>query len=523
MTKLEFPILGTTTPAMLGRTSLMNRVIAALSKTIPDHIQIVGPRFSGKTVFLNELVHRLSKAGSPYSKVLFWDLGHNTPLTDSQFIYDLAMKLADAMEDGHQECSDFLRDSQTLSYKDIEEVLEIIGSSGEKVLLVLDGFDKPLSSGKLTRNLWDQLREIALIKSLRLVTASRRTLRDLIRDPESQTSDFWNIFDPSPIRIGCFDEDDLNAIIQSIDQFEFSSGAISELKNSANGNPILTLSALNHLREIETGDSVTDKDMQKACTEAFNYVESHLDTWWDECSSSTKDLVRRVLEEKSIPSKGVAVSDADMAIQLGFIRREGSNFGYGNRFLSRWLGEMSNETNALSRLFGEKEQYKVNFRGILERRANQINGIDQDLGRYIELCLQELPLYPKICCSHIRGILDRSLELIWQAELGERKIPEGWFDVWNRNGEKRIEEWKTRFPVGGQRLRLLDLMTGSLNSSPCAKYVDKGTYTLANSINGFGDLGQHQEGVVIDTNIAYAAVHLCIELAAKLAEQLSDE
>jgi hypothetical protein len=71
-------------------------------------------------------------------------------------------------------------------YREIAEVLDALKDEGGKVLAIMDGFDKPLSGGHLTRNLWDQLRELALKPSLRLVTASRRTLRH----PDAQTSDF---------------------------------------------------------------------------------------------------------------------------------------------------------------------------------------------------------------------------------------------------------------------------------------------------------------------------------------------
>jgi hypothetical protein len=77
------------------------------------------------------------------------------------------------------------------------------------MLLLLDGLDRLLAADTLTRNLWDQLRELASQPSLRLVTASRQRLRDLIRSPDAATSDFWNIFDPNPVQIGVMDDGDL--------------------------------------------------------------------------------------------------------------------------------------------------------------------------------------------------------------------------------------------------------------------------------------------------------------------------
>ena len=82
MPDIRFPILGTSVPPMIGRADTLRKMMGALTKTVPDHLQVVGPRFAGKTVILHELKARLQKAGSPYSAVVLWDLGHQTPRTD---------------------------------------------------------------------------------------------------------------------------------------------------------------------------------------------------------------------------------------------------------------------------------------------------------------------------------------------------------------------------------------------------------------------------------------------------------
>ena len=51
----RFPILGTTVPPMLGRAATLQKMTGALTKAIPDHLQIVGPRFAGKTVLLQQI------------------------------------------------------------------------------------------------------------------------------------------------------------------------------------------------------------------------------------------------------------------------------------------------------------------------------------------------------------------------------------------------------------------------------------------------------------------------------------
>lgn len=229
MSDRKFPILGTSVAPMLGRANIMRRMIGALTKPNPDHLQVVGPRFAGKTVILHELARQLVEMGTPYSAVIIWDLGHQTPETDELFMRRLAQELSVALRPQNVDYSDHLKNVQESAYQDIAEILDLLSDEKAKILVIMDGFDKPLSNGQLTRNLWDQLRELALKPSLRLVTASRRTLRDLIRHPDAQTSDFWNIFDPSPVRVGCFNEDDFNNLLSHIPDTQLEQGAKTEI------------------------------------------------------------------------------------------------------------------------------------------------------------------------------------------------------------------------------------------------------------------------------------------------------
>lgn len=515
----RFPILGTTVPPMLGRAAILQKMTGALTKTIPDHLQVVGPRFAGKTVVLHELAARLRQTGSPYTAVVVWDLGHQTPGTDAQFMQRLARELSAALLASHPDYAEHLKSTQDSPYQDIAEVLNALKDEGTKVLAIMDGFDKPLSNGQLTRNLWDQLLDLARKPSLRLVTASRQSLYQLLRNPESQTSDFWGIFD-TKIHVGCFDEADLTAVLKTMPERPLSAGAQTELWNASNGFPLLLLGILNAVCETGTGGAVSPDAMKSACDVAFLPLRDKLDALWIECEPTAQDLFRRVTEEGSIARAGISNADAETLIDRGFVAPVANKLLRPNRLLLKYLGESSNESNAIIRLFSRQDDYLANMRGVLERRIAQIDGLDKELQRYLTLGVRELPEFPKVFFSNIRGIIDRSLELIWDAELDQKRIPSEWTSVWRFNGESKAEEWLTRFPQGGQRMRLLDLMTGTKRCDRCAKYVTKSTYVLANAVQGFGDFGQHQEGAPIDPGTAFSGLHLCIELAAAITREV---
>ena len=521
MLNCRFPICSADVPKCIGREVLLQRILGALTKPVPDHLQLIGARFAGKTVLMTEIIRRLQIAEKPYTAFIQWDLGHRTPASDDDFLKRLKLELIDAFKDRHPDYVEYLKGADGSPYEDISEVLTSLIDDGT-ALVVLDGFDKTLANGRLTRNLWDQMRELAAKPSLRLVTASRRTLRELIRHPDAQTSDFWNIFDQSPIRVGCFDEQDLDAALRRAAEIRLSAGARTELWGTTNGFPVLMLEVLNALISDDQPGEVSFEVMRAACEQAYAVCRDRLDALWEDCSSSSRDLFRLVNEQSSVPRVDASAADADVLLERGFVQQSGNKLQRPNRFLARLLSERPNDATAMARLFGSANAYEVNMRGVLERRIAQLGGLDSKLSRYLTHGVEDLPDDPSAFLTHIRGFVDRIFELIWQAErMPDRRIPSEWMSIWKRNTEPRkwesspMKSWETSFPQGRQRLRLLNLMTGGGdNGVRLAKIITRGTSVLMEAVYGFGDFGQHQEGAPVEVGSAYAALHLCIELAA---------
>jgi hypothetical protein len=520
MSDSRFPILGTSVPPMLGRAAILQRLISALTKPVPDHLQVVGPRFAGKTVILNALAAHFRRPESEYSAVILWDLGHLTPATDDQFMQGLARELSSALKGKHADYAEYLTSTASNPYDEIAEVLENLGSDRSKVLTIFDGFDKLMANGQLTRNLWDRLRELAQKPSLRLVTASRRKLTELIRDPDAETSPLWNIFSDQPVFVRCFDDSDLSTILSSAPDLELAAGSKTELWNATNGFPVLMLSVLNEVKSSGNHRVISPDAMKVACDGAFSSLHDIVHALWVECSQSSQDLCRRVLEEESVARTGISTADAERLIERGFVHSAANKLQRPSRLLGRYLAEQPHEGNALVRLFGTADAYRRNVRVVLERRIGQLNGIDPTLRRYLERAVDDLPDHTDVFLSHVRGVVNQAFELIWKAEVPDKRIPSAWMAIWKRNTERGVDGWEATFPQGGARVSLLNLMTGGGKSAPCAKHVTRATYVLMNAVNAFGDFGQHLDGVRVDPGVAYAALHLCIELAAGLNREL---
>jgi hypothetical protein len=516
MTDGVFQICGATVPPMIGRKGLMARLMRDLTKPNPDHLQVVGPRFGGKTVLLHELAHRMATDDSPFSAVFFWDLGHLTPDSNEAFLHGFRDHLADALAEHHPKYAGYLRNATDSPYSDIAEVLDSLKQDKQRVLAILDGFDKPLANGRLTRNLWDQLRELASRPSLRLVTASRRRLYELIRSPDSQTSDFWNIFNPSAAFVGCFAAEDLDEALERLNGHTLTAGARTELWNWTNGYPPLLLSILNGLTRHGSGKQI-DAAMLNAVAEQIAVdVEGLLGQMWSDCSESAKDLWREIRETERVEGAGEAASQL---AERGFASRDGPLLGKASRFLDRYLQRSPDDSSSVQRLFGTAERFHENARALLERRIKHIEGIDPRLKRYIERAIEDIPDQPDDCLRNVRGVVDRTLELIWDIEFPERRIPASCFAAWVSAGE-RLGQWKGDFPTGrGHQIRVLQLLTGTEKSPSSARRITRNTYVLANAAQGFADYGQHLDGVPVTPGTAIAAINVCIELAASVTRE----
>ncbi len=523
MTDVTFPILGTITPLMIGRTNIMQRLWNDLTKKTPSHLSIIGPRYAGKTVLMSGLAKRMRGEDSPYSAAIVWDLGHETPESNDAFLNALCVKLGEGLKVVGNVYGDQLLALDEDKYNGLREVLDALHDDGFKILMLWDGFDKPLSTGKLTRNLWDQLRELASSPCLRLVTATRRSLHELLRSEESVTSDFWNIFDMNPIRVGVFDENDRNEILAKITRFSLKSGAKSELENWTAGYPPLYLTLINYLIESGVSGEIDNIVVNKAAEATVDRLSSVLQYLWSDCPETAKDLYRYLAEYGEIATSDIGKSERVHLEEKGFIKLSGSKLIKGCRYIEQYLKTSSDDSGSMKHLFGNEKVYRNNIRSLLEHRLGQLTSLDNTLLRFIYRSIEDIPANPEVCLSSMRGIVDKALDLIWDAELGpSRVIPIEWFTGWQHNGEMGAQDrWENKFPnKRGHQIRLLQLMTGTLNSAPKARRVSKNTCVLASAAHGFGDFGQHLDGAKVPIGVAVSAINVCIELAACLEREL---
>src|SRR5439155_17670907 len=98
--------------------------------------------------------------------------------------------------------------------------------------------DPVLQNSAIPRNLWDNLRTLGQIKSLRFMTGSRDQLHRLCYNPEARTSDFFRIFYDEPLLVGPFDDADWKDLYATC-RLTLDGSGEKELVNWTGGHPDL--------------------------------------------------------------------------------------------------------------------------------------------------------------------------------------------------------------------------------------------------------------------------------------------
>jgi hypothetical protein len=530
MSESRFPILGAEIPPMLGRTDIMQRIWNDLTKPTPSNLSIIGPRFVGKTVIMHALAERTESGTSPYKFVLHWHLGHVAPQSDHDFILQLCNKLRDSLARSPIDTAEYRRHLEEHSFSNLSEVAEYLDEDGMPILMLWDGFDKPLGQGKLTGHLWDQMRTIFYGRKHKIVTTSRKPLSQLIRSQDAISSPFWNIFDMNPVRIGAFDEQDREVIIGLLPRHSFQTGAKTELVNWSAGLPPLFLGILNQIAVDIPSGTVDNGVVNRAVKNALKNLADVIGAMWQDCPAGAKDLYRRLVDRGDVLFADAEKMERNCLTEKVFACQSGNKLVASCRLLQEHIQDEKMDSGNMERLFGTWEDYRTNIRSLLERRLSHISRSDDRLYHLVEQCLSDIPDYPDDCLNNLNNIRDCALKLIWQREFGaSRCVPHEVITHWTASprSEHRLVKgmmnsncWDVPTDPLDQ-IRLLSLLTGSYrNFEAKAKAVSKDTYILIDAIHNFRNRAQHHDGQSIHLGVAVAAIMSCLELLSCIDREL---
>jgi len=520
MTVNPFPVLGTEPVTMRGRARLFEQLCRHLTKPTPDHVSVIGPKFIGKTVLLHHLAEYFKSGRDPYTTSFYWDMRHSTPDSDLAFKQRLAVELKGSLQQVLPDYAAELDPQSDEIHKTIQTVLDILQDDGHRILGVLDGFDRVLATGSLTRNLWDYMLDLARRSSLRLVTGSQRRLQELCKTPESRTSDFWEIFYDTPLRVGPFVDADWEDLLVPFGArgITLDGSARKELINWSGSIPVLFAALARRLWDTCTADSqISKREIDDVAEHMAAEHSSIMESIWEDCPAEVQgdlvDLAGRDIPRSEIPdSRRRAMEERGLTLASGSLLRSSC------RLMQCHARKHGQGVADMRRLFGSPERYEQNIRTLLELRFAQVKNADADLAGYVEKAIRDLKPDPCHSIVWTRNIAERALKMIWAAELPDDIIPVPWIQQWGsaKEGERWLQD-RTVPRQSGPQCGLLRVMTGTQNLKPVARYITKTTAPLLDHVQSVGDFGQHRECFI---SLHFAASVCLAEIA--LIENLTE-
>lgn len=487
-----------------------------------DSLQIIGPLDSGKSTLLKQIEKKIKETMEPegpesFHGVKIWHLGHTDLKSDKEFIKELCSQIAGTLDKLDKDYGEIVRESRD-HYDTLLEIFDLLEGDNKRILMLWDGFDRPLVENQLPVNLWNQMRTLASRNSLSIITATRKPLSELMQG-DTYTSPFWNIFRPEPIPINPFSDQERRAYCEEYPDLTFAAHAKQKIAEWTGCSPRLFNMLLTKLGEGEnpniTPALVDEVAMKMIETQT---ITGFLRQQWEACDEDTREAFREVIHS-NIPVREKSLT-VDLLRKLkvrGFVKPQDGTIVKNCGFLEEYL-KREDPFSGLQRLFDTEDKYKKQIPNLLELRRKHHAIPDSQLRNALSNCIQLLPEDPAACLSDTRNIVDIVLGLIFKEEFGEeQRIPEQYLEEWEEYG-KDIEEFRNRSVPGlgrGKKIRFFRFLTASDPDiqTKYAKFFSKNTHTLVQSAHNFSVLGQHpDEEHPVSFSTASAAVSVCVEL-----------
>jgi len=516
-----YQVLGSEVATLLGR----NKQLQEILRRIPgNHLQVVGPKYFGKTVLLNALVgHEVVKQA--FGEIVYWDLSTHTPKTDVEFWQTLSTLLQSTFTQARAPYLKHLKETETPAYRHVDSVFKTLKQDKINTLLILDGMDSILVPGYAKRDLLDNLRDLGQIGSLKFITANRKTLRE-ISPAEIKTSPFLNLLNTIE-RVGAFADEDWESILQPLKTRGLvpDGNALAEIKAATGSVPILVAALCSELMNLPGASAAHPKSFSRSeVVQASLRCESTgrelLEELWSDCPAELKATLADVANGRPTPPDQVPLARLEDLQNRGFARATEKNVVSACGLMEKHAKRNKDAVPDIKRLFAAKTDYEKNIRPLLELRLAHLTGIDSDLKDYIEIAVRELHK-PHVSIAQLRSVANRALDLVWSVEGENGNIPASWARTWK--GDPAKNPFNGKIPASsGDQLFVLDRATDDRNAVPLKK-MTRSLFLLLSQVHDTGNLGQHQRAAtkgIVDLSFMAAQCFTAIELAAQLANTL---
>jgi hypothetical protein len=305
-----------------------------------------------------------------------------------------------------------------------------------------------------------------------------------------------------------------------------------EIANWSGGVPILTVALLEKLAEsLSPPGSCTKNEVDALASAMLDERRQLLAELWEDCDVDLRsDLaVLAAKETEGIPLSELSDARQRALEQRGLVTSSGNRMRASCRLMAKFALQQGPAIADLKRLFGTRDGFDANIRGMLEYRLAHVpeGKIDPALRNYIQSAVRDIEPNPELSLTWVRSIANRAMALIWEAELpADQRLPDAWINDWKQGGQhlQWLDQTQRLPPGKGRQCNVLRLMTGADNIRPVARFATKPTALLLDSLQSVGDFGQHRDDFresTISKGFAACVVLSAIELVESLARDLS--
>ena len=210
-------------------------------------------------------------------------------------------------------------------------------------------------------------------------------------------------------------------------------------------------------------------------------------------------MLLRSVKKKWINKEGTEHKEISDLIRRGYIREEGNKLKDACRLISHYGRRYGKESQDIRELFDNEDRFQKNIIEVLKFRLESIGVVDEELRLYVEACISNLEMDPRVCLGNARDFSHTSLRLILDAECPKGEIPKGHLEYWKKETDDR--HWPAwlkdgRVPSGeNQQRKLLEWLTGTAYLKKVkSRWVTKGTYTQVAHAHELGNYGNHKLG-----------------------------
>ena len=478
----------------LGRDQELSAMLRSIEKPNPDNLQVVGPHRIGKTTLLKRALETLNERDGWY--LVYFDFSADSVATDEEFWMSYASLIDQALRDKGSDLAGVLElDSNSIESM-ITTLFDELGSENKKLLTVFDHFDRVVQKD-ISQNVWVKLRSFASeYRNCVIWTGSRQSLSDICFSAEMKGSQFWNVFDPEPIRLSRVDEKAISSWVSDLEQVgAVEEPARKEIVNWTGGVPVFLEELCSRLKEqSEPGQGFTKEQVDSTAEQLTDSSENVRAIWLDCDAETQQDLFHA--STQPISESEIGRERADQLSHRGLASRNSGQIKCTCRIMGNYASIYGQQVTNLERSFRDAESFDENIGKVLLLRLRKIRKRHTELHEYVERAIQGIT-EPDVGLVFCRKIRNSALSTIWSSELNEEgripaEVAEYWLGRVNESWDiyKDIKE-RTKPQTESDQLRMLDWLAGTKTYKKMSKHLSKSTVVALNHIHELGNYDNH--------------------------------